>query len=258
MRLLWFILLLGFGVQVVSDFPVLSTDTVGALPPTQRSPRLLRLFREANRSTQLHIRFTQLPIGVRNTSAVETTAEEEIVALRQDLNHEQEENSIAHELFHIILRRRGFSGVVQVPNNAPRLMKELAFTITSCVDDVLIDDKMSKLGFEPEVLNRDSLDRLRYAPPRIPPGMLNDAVMLDGNAFLIICSSFRKRYPGDDIEPIWQKLDAGVVARARVLTPQIGDIRCDSAQSCLEKKKRIRDILGYPITFLNPLTGRFE
>jgi hypothetical protein len=268
MKLLWCVLLIGFGVREVSrtqggnlppsNFPPLTTDTVGALPPNQRSQRLLRVFREASHSTKLPIRFTELPDGAINTSAVETTDEEQIVALRQDLNHEQEENAIAHELFHIVLQGKGSAIAVQIPEGAPSLMSVLGFTITSCVDDAFIDRKMSKLGFEPEVLNRDTAERLRLHPPRFPAGAFGDPVFVDVNALLIVCYSFRKRYPEDEIEPTWQKLNPDVVARFHALASQIGDINCDVAQSCLAKKKRIRDVLGYPITFLNPLTKQFE
>jgi hypothetical protein len=231
MKLLWCVLLIAFGLQEVSptqsgnlppsDFPDLPTDTVGALPSNQRSERLLRVFREASHSTKLPIRFTELPEVAINTSVLETTDEEQIVALRQDLNHEQEENTLAHELFHIVR-------------------------------------KMSNLGFEPEVLNRDTAEGLRLSPPRFPAGAFSDPIFVDVNALLIVCYSFRKRYLGDDIEPTWQKVYPDVVARAHALASQIGDVNCDVAQSCLAKKKRIRDILGYPITFFNLLTNQFE
>ena len=154
MKLLWCVLLIAFGLQKgsltqsgnlpPSDFPDLPTDTVAALPSNQRSERLLRVFREASHSRKLPIRFTELPGGAINTSVLETTDEEQIVALRQDLNHEQEENTLAHELFHIVLQGKGFAGTVQIPQGAPSLMSVLGFTITSCVDDAVIDRKMSK------------------------------------------------------------------------------------------------------------------
>jgi hypothetical protein len=268
MKLLCYVLLIGFGLQEVSlaqsgnlppsDFPDLPTDTVGALPSNQRSQRLLSVFREASRSTKLPIRFTELPEGAINTSVVETTDEERIVAVRQDLNHQQEENTLAHELFHILLQGKGFAATVQIPQGAPSVMSVLGFTITSCVDDAVIDRRMSKLGFEPEVLNRDTAEGLRLNPPRFPAGAFNDPIFVDVNALLIVCYSFRKRYLGDEIEPTWQKVNPDVVARAHALASRIGYTNCDGAQSCLTKKKRIRDILGYPITFLNPLTNQFE
>jgi hypothetical protein len=268
MKLLWYVLLIGFGLQEVSltqsgnvppsDFPDSPSDTVGALRFNQRSQRLLTVYPEASRSTKLPIRFTELPEGAINTSVVETGDEERIVALRQDLNHEQEENSLAHELFHIVLQRKGFAATVQIPQGAPSLMSVLGFTITSCVDAAVIDWKMSKLDFEPEVLNRDTAKGLRLKPPRFLAGAFNDPVFVDVNALLIVCYSFRKRYLGDEIEPTWQKVNPDVVARAHALASGIGDINCDAAQSCLAKKKRIRDILEYPIAFLNPLTNQFE
>jgi hypothetical protein len=178
--------------------------------------------------------------------------------LRQDLTHEQEENTLAHELFHIVLQEKGFAATVQIPQGAPSLLIVLGFTITSCVDDALIDRKMSKLGFKPEVLNRDTAEGLRLNPPSFPAEAFKDPIFADVNALLIVCYSFRKRYLGDEIEPTWHKANPGVAARAHALASRIGDINCDAAQSCLAKKKRIRDVLGYPTTFLNPLTNQFE
>lgn len=79
-------------------------------------------------------------------------------------------------------------------------MSELGFAITSCVDDAVIDRKMSKLGFEPEVLNRDTAEGLRLNPPRFPADAYSDPIFVDANALLIVCYSFRKRYRGDKIE----------------------------------------------------------
>ncbi|HUJ30073.1 MAG TPA: ImmA/IrrE family metallo-endopeptidase [Candidatus Acidoferrum sp.] len=246
------------GLPTSSSFPHLSTDTVGALPPDETSNALRRLFGEAIKSTPRPIRFTQLPPGVTNTSAVEATANEDVIALRTNLEKEQRENAIAHELSHIVLQGKGFAAEVQVPDGAPGLMRELGFTITSCVDDALIDKRMLKEGFRPQVLNHDSAEQLRLNPPHFPAELYNDEIFRDGNALLIVCFSFRKRYQGDEIESSWNKLQPDIVTRAHVLKAQIGDIACVDAATCLARKKRIRDVLGYPITFCDPLTGQNE
>ena len=241
-----------------SSLPDSPTDVVGALPPDQRSSKLRRLFLEARRSARRPIRFTQLPAVVNNGSAVETTNEEEVVALRQNLDHQQKENAIAHELSHIVLQSKGFAAMVHTPDNTPPLMKELGFVITSCVDDAVVDRRMSRRGFKPELLNHDTAEQMRLHPPTYPANYFDNPIVKDGNALLIVCFSFRKRYRGDEIEPSWQKLSTDVVARAHILASQIGGIGFDDARTCLGRKKYIRDVLGYPITFCNPLTGEYE
>jgi hypothetical protein len=269
MKLYTYVLLLGFALQPApenlcgnlsasSDYPKLPTDSVGALPPDLVSRPLSRLFDKARKSTPRSIRFTQLPPGVPNTSAVETTISEYVVALRTNLDEEQRENSVAHELSHVVLQGKGFAAQVAVPNGAPPLLKALGFTITSCVDDALIDKMMSKEGFHPEVINHDSVEQLRLNPPRFPADFNVDPVLRDGNALLIVCFAFRTRYPNDEIEPFWNENHPDIAARARVLRARIGDISCEDAATCLARKKYIRDVLGYPITFCNPPTGRNE
>jgi hypothetical protein len=117
---------------------------------------------------------------------------------------------------------------------------------------------MSKLGFNPELLNHDSAEQMRLNPPNFSVDRFNDPIFRDGSALIIVCFSFRKKLRGDEIETSWQKLSAEVVAHAHSLALQIADIRCEDAQTCLERKKHIRDILGYPITFCNPLTQKYE
>jgi IrrE N-terminal-like domain len=245
-------------LSATSEFPNLPGDSVGALPPDLVSTMLSRLFDEARKSTSRSIRFTQLPPGVPNTSAVETTISEYVVALRTGLDSEERKSSVAHELSHVVLQGKGFAAQVAVPNGAPPLLKQLGFTITSCVDDALVDKMVSEKGFRPEVLNHDSVEHLRSNPPLFPADSFKDPVFRDGNALLIVCFAFRTRYPNDDIEPIWNEYRPDIVARAHDLKAQIGDIGCDDAATCLARKKHIRDVLGYPITFCNPLTGRNE
>jgi hypothetical protein len=244
-------------VPASSIFPKLPTDTVGKLPSDQSSEKIQKLFDVAKRSAKIPIRFTLLR-GLNNTSGVEATKEEFVVGLRANLDSEQKENAIAHELFHIILQSEGFAALVHTPDGSPAALTMLGQAITSCVDDAVVDRRMRKLGFTPEVLNHDSAEQMRTNPPIFPGEGLKDPVLRDGNALLIVCYTFRLKSGDDEIESSWKKLSPEVLARSQVLAKQIGDISCDKAQECLNQKKHIRDVLGYPIKFCNPLTGCFE
>ncbi len=65
-----------------SSFPKLQDDVVGALPPGQRSRRLLKLFGQAQLAAKHPIRFTKLPSQVKNTSATENAATDPCDPLR--------------------------------------------------------------------------------------------------------------------------------------------------------------------------------
>lgn len=238
--------------------PILPTDSVGALPPDQDSPKLQKLFKQASSSTtRMRIRFTQVSM-TPNSSFVETTTREKIAALRADLDRGQREVAIGHELSHILLQARGFASMVHTPPGSSDLLQQLGAVVTSCVDDALIDRQLAARGFSPELLNRDTIERLNSHPAYFAPHAFDDPIVKDGNALLIVCFSFRKRYHGNDIEPYWQQRHPEVVARARELMTKIGDIHCRNADSCLARKIHIRNVLGYPITFCNPFTGKFE
>jgi hypothetical protein len=134
-----------------SDFKRLRDDTVNSLPQFGHSKRLQRLLDKARAASKVPIRFTQLPVRFPNTSATEATKQERVIALRGGMDAALQENSIAHELFHIILQEKGFAAVVHVSEakaqgNAMWLL-EIGHAITSCVDDALIDRKMAYLGF---------------------------------------------------------------------------------------------------------------
>jgi hypothetical protein len=90
-----------------SNAPKLPTDTIDALPQRQSSPRLHKVFADARANAERPIRFTRLPDGVMTTSLVENTPEEYVISLRPSMDLDLQENSIAHELMHIILQAKG-------------------------------------------------------------------------------------------------------------------------------------------------------
>ncbi|MGD0760585.1 MAG: hypothetical protein ABR921_16920 [Candidatus Sulfotelmatobacter sp.] len=245
-------------LKAVSDFKHLTDDTVNALPRFRYSKRLQRLLDRAESASKVPIRFTQLPANFPNTSATEATRQERVIALRVGMGAALEENAIAHELFHIILQGRGFAAMVHVSEakvqGDARWLPELGYTITSCVDDALIDRRMANLGFDPKVLNHDAAENLKRQPPVAP----NDPIAFNGTALLVVCYSHRLRAPSDQIQQTWAQISPAVAQRSEVLAKQIGDIGCNDARTCLDRKKRVRDALGYPITFCNPATGEDE
>jgi len=228
-----------------SPFPKLSSDQVGALPSNQTPQRIKDLFDRAKRSSSLPIRFTRLAADADNTSEVEVTKKEIVI-------------SIAHELMHVILQSEGFAAVTRAPEGVPFIESLLGPTLTSCVDDAVVDRRLKKLGFNPEMLNHITAEDLPKVAHNYSAEILMDPIMRDGTALLIVCYSFRLRNPGDEIENTWAKVSTDVVARSHFLANRIGDITCNEAEECLKQKKHIRDVLGYPITICNPRTCEFE
>jgi hypothetical protein len=242
-----------------SSFPQLATDSVDVLPRDQSSSRLKKLFAKARAGTKSSIRFTEFPDdGLKTTSAIEKATEGYVLALRAGMNHDLRENSIAHELTHVVLQGNGFAADIHTPDGVSPMMRILGFAITSCVDDAVVDRRMALSGFRPELVNRDSAERLRRNRSMATTPSLKEPIYRDGSALLIVCFSFRKRYRGDEIESTWAQISSEIVGRARELAAEIGDITCDNASSCFQKKKHVRDVLGYPITFCDPSTGKLE
>ena len=232
---------------------MLDTDVVDALPAGQWPDALQKLFEESKSSAKVPIRFTMQVWTAYGF--VLRASEGYVIGIRSDLSHEDQESDIAHELYHIILQQKGFSFQVDVPDGASGYLAELGFTITSCVDDAIIDDRTSALGFHPELLNRK-----RFAQFQAPPDVyakLKDPIYVDGTALVIACDSFRKGN-GNELSKRWALVNQDVTKHADELRKKIGDVRCDGAPACNEKKKQIRDILHYPISLCNPLTGKWE
>lgn len=168
-----------------------------------------------------------------------------------------EESAIAHEIFHVILQDDGYTAFVQVPitrTERDDMLGNLGTAITSCVDDAVIDRKMARLGFNPRILTHASAQEFKQQPPPAPA----DTITTDGSALSLFCFSHRLLAPGDDAEKTWMKISPEVVRRSHELAKKIGDIKCDHARTCLLRKKRIRDVLGYPIRFCNPASGEYE
>jgi hypothetical protein len=232
---------------------ILDTDAVDALPAGQWPDALQRLFEESKSSAKVPIRFTMQ--AFTGYGFVLRASEGYVIGIRIDLSHEDQESDIAHELFHIILQQKGFSSQVDVPNGASGYLAELGFTITSCVDDAIIDDRTSALGFHPERLNRKRFEQ--FQAPADVYAKLRDPIYADGTALLIACDSFRKGN-GNELSKRWASVNEDVTKHADELRKKIGDVRCDGAPACNEKKKQIRDILHYPILLCNPLTGKWE
>lgn len=229
------------------------SDVVDALPMGKWSDALRTLFQQAKSSAKVPIRFT-MQAG-DNFGFVVRVTEGYVIGIRPDLNHEDQESDIAHELYHIVLQQKGYASQVHTPDGVSRYVQEIGYTITSCVDDAIIDEETFALGFHPELLNRR-----RYEHPQIPPDVqarLRDPGYMDGTALVIACDAFRKGN-GNQLLTRWTSVSAEAVKHAEELRNRIGTIQCGNAEACNEKKNQIRDILHYPILFCNPLVGKWE
>ena len=178
-----------------------------------------------------------------------------VIGILPELTHEEQETDIAHELYHIILQEQGYAYQFHIPEGASHWLSVMGPTITSCVDDAIVDDKTSSLGFHPEVLNRRGYERMQL-PPDVQQ-LLQDPIYMDGTALVIACSFARKGVGNQGLNR-WALVSAEAAKRGEALRNKIGSFTCDGAAACNEKKKQIRDILGYPILICNPLAGKWE
>ena len=235
-------------------------DTSHKLPEGYRTKRLEKLFKEVKTRSRHKVRFTKLRgEAIREKLMGRTTfcSDEIVVQLAPLTSKEQRENVIAHELFHIILQSEGFIRATAVPKG-DLFLSAVASTLSSCVEDALIDRRMKAAGFRPEVIS-DVQAKEMMGPYRFPDSTVQDEGFQKHAALRLYCFCFRmSRVSIAEIEARTSQLHPAIVRHARELRDRLGIRRCDDPTSCFDNTKRLRDLMGYPIWLENPLTGKFE
>jgi hypothetical protein len=228
--------------------------------PVPVQKKLKDLLAEAQSCKKLPVEFGHEPNT--NISHMEITSDKVVIQVRGGLPVKVAENAFAHEIYHIILECNGYSNRIVIPNRVEGTTVDnvtaLAASITSCVDDPVVDAELKKRGFSPEILNHESANLLRKNQHSFPPEYLADKDTMVYNGLAVYCSSFRLRYRSDNIEDLWSTISPPVVEYAHLLESKVGSLRCGTPATCFEKKKRLRDALGYPIGLRNSDGGKIE
>jgi hypothetical protein len=254
------------GTATLAAFALCGSDWTDKFPRDSKK-RLRKLFAKAQGCAEsLPIRFTHENSSARYTSHLAIRDAEIMIGIRDNLSLAVEENAIAHELYHIVLAKcEGYSNKINVPNHpigvSAAILEDLGATITSCVDDRVVDDRLKKLGFSPEVLNHVTVSELAQQGAAMTEAVLADRAFLAANGLALYCYSLRRAYTADKMETLgqWKRISPAVVEFAHHLESRLGSPDCSDAPSCFEMKKRIRDVMGYSqIRLHNPVTNRNE
>lgn len=173
------------------------------------------------------------------------------------------ENNLVHELFHIILFKAGFrytagSYKFKVPGDVGALYTAAAKQLTNCYVDPLIDRRMAKRGFNPDLVTQISAYGLASTNG---PAILRSSQLdhwTEYAAMEIYCLSLRPgKFQIQDVEKAWA-VNPKIIEEEKRFRRQLPV--CSTPNACFESMKSLRKAAGFEsdIFLLNPLTGNYE
>jgi hypothetical protein len=239
--------------------PIQPSDTVNHLPVGKNSRKLKKLFRLAQASQQ-PIRFTQYEeTGANKQADTCPSSTENVIALGHFDSTEHRESLIAHELFHIVLKNEHIdvmpavdTSIVGLSGNNHVFFGTVATDISSCVIHGLLDKRMARLGFKPDVLLRHQSEALLH--PHVLPEIANGRgfQMLAGLRLFCFLAEVKSlpakasaTIPVSAIKAGAYNLNPLILANEQKLEDDVGSLDCDSSESCFRKALAIRDATGY-------------
>jgi hypothetical protein len=240
----------------------------------ESSKKLQQVLSEAEAGTQFRITFAKIPtrgeLAQGYTSFNEDSDRNGItVHVMLDPQDELVEDRLAHELFHIILRKEGFPTEFRILTTPAaigeypwQMVTDAVQTLESCYADARIDVLMTQRNFSPKLLNRRQADYTigeGSEAPFQPARFLLD--WRKNIALANYCLSIRERdFDMEDIFKAWRHVNPMVEADESALEKEVGTKPCEDARSCIESTKKLRKAAGYDaeVQFFNPLTHQFE
>ncbi len=174
------------------------------------------------------------------------------------------ENVIAHELFHAALRHErlgsGSGTIVRgLALNADDLaaIVDAKNSLTNCYPDAIIDRRMAKRGFNPQLLEDDEKSTLIAEANLIPrgPSYRRDGVLM------MYCLSIRlRKFKMDEIYSAYQSWYPKLGEDVQTLSNKVGRDLCDTEESCFKKMLALRNAVGLEgeLKFTNPITNKKE
>lgn len=232
----------------------------------EKSPRLTALLEEAKKAEPDQIRFSQLSPGSPNTGL--TTYKDGSIEVTVECGGPEEttESLLAHELFHIILRRQGFPFAVGALKTGSgwedRVLRQVGVVLLSCYSDPLIDDLIAQRGFSPRLTTRQKLPALKAQARSSEPNPITKHELWRKYAVLdSYCFSLRQRDdPMSEIFDAYKGHYPSAERDTEELARRVGRTRCEEAQTCVELTKKLRDAAGFKSVVLieNPFSGKLE
>lgn len=228
-----------------------------------KSKRIARILKEAQIGAP-PIRIKEFESGSAYSGTTDFHPNEIVVRINANFPPPVAENNLAHELFHIILFKEGFryaaaSKKFDAPGDAGRLYSAAATALTSCYVDPLIDRRMAKRGFKPDLVTQISADGLARAQSS---EILRESRIdhwTDYAAMMLYCLSLRSgKFRMADVEKAWEG-NPTIIGTERKLRRQLRK-KCNTPAACFANMKKLREAAGFEtdISLLNPQTGKYE
>jgi hypothetical protein len=246
-------------------------STQSDLPSVARTPKVFAIFQEAQ-AGERPIRIVAIPHDdARSLYSGETVLDdmnEITIRLNFNLSGEVAENNLVHELFHVILYKRGFKFTVgsfhfKDPGFAGYLYVGIAKALTNCFVDPIIDRAMYRKGFRPELVNQMTADGIASAKEADLLRSLNtpqSTFWVTAESLQLYCLSLR---PGNfqmkAVEKAFKSVQP-VLDNEHLLQKRMGMGLCKTPEACFQRMIHLRQLAGLngEIWLMNPQTGRYE
>lgn len=244
-----------------------SSSVIGAWDATKYSQKFQALLEEAKQYSKLPVRIE--PLSPEQSKLyqgrIEFRQSEIVVRIGKGYSPEHEEQILAHELFHVILFVEGFSKGYGFSRNFEgtrrgKFLDSVGSALQSCLMDVVIDERMSRRGFNPELLARRQIMLRRE---QIPEASRQDPLWLGYVALHIFCSSLRRGANLTQLQQLSEEVDPTMGNRVDALAAQFGRVsvaNLDTPGKWFIATKHLRDAAGFRgiIQIVNPETLRPE
>ncbi len=180
---------------------------------------------------------------------------------------------LAHELSHVILISRGFSGAHTVPppkrpesTESARAIQFIMRQLGDCFPDELIDRQTSKRGFTPKLLLGRQIDLIVQDLALFQVGEYESVSDLVKQAEALKLFCLGKRLAPSEMQNLENrvklKYGPSIIEREKRLSTQFQDQRCgiDDPPQCVKLTLELRDFVGMngTIFFANPKTHKWE
>jgi hypothetical protein len=249
---------------LISPLPLVGqVSEPGAASSLLKSKRISRVLKDAQIGVPpIHIK--EFEGGSAYSGTTDFYKGEIIVRVNGSLPRPTAQNNLVHELFHIILLKEGFryaaaSKKFNSPGDVGRLYTAAGTALTSCYVDPLIDRRMAKRGFKPDLVIHITASGLAHAQSS---EILRESRLdhwTDYAAMQLYCLSLRPgKFKMANVEKAWA-VNPEIVETERRLRKRLPG-GCDTPAVCFESMKALRKATGFEtdIFLMNPQTREYE
>lgn len=237
------------------------------------SKRVQRVLTEAQSGTEYRICFVAITADEFQGFTTHNEGEDRkgiTVHIEAGLSDQLTEHLLAHELFHIVLRKQGYptevrDGLTAEQRNGTdlgRVLMDATRSMMNCYEDARIDHLMSTRGFTPKVLNRRQSKNMMAQGLQMQPQQGGIPSLLRKDYALVsYCLSIRERdFDMGDIYRSWSSVDPTLAEDTLEIEQSVANPRYDDVLTYIDATKKLRIAAGFDglFQFLNPSTQNWE